>query len=509
MNSNTRLIVNTVVMYARVFITMIISLLASRWILLGLGAEDFGLFNLVAGLLTLMMFLNLSMSTATQRFISFYLTKDGAAKAQTIFYYSCILHLLVAIIVIACIEIGGQYMLDHFLSVPTGKENLAKFVLHTLSISTFFTIISVPYNACMLAHENMLFVAIISIAEAVLRFACAFSLLYIPSHRLEYYALVVMGMQILSTIAYRTYSVTHYAESKIKIQKVSDFRLLKEMVTYVGYNLIGSISSMLGTQGVSMLLNSFFGVIINAAYGIATQVQGQLTYFSNAVVSAARPQIVKSEGEGNRDRMLILSASACKMAFLLMSLFAIPLIIEMPYVLELWLKDVPNYTVEFSRLILILSLIFQFSIGVSVGVESVGNIKMLQIVVGTFNLLILPLGYVLLVNGFQPYSIIALKIGIESIALCLRLIISKKITGIRVTKFLAKTIIPSLFTFAAVTISCYFVRNSMDTSFLRLVLVSATSLITMTLLCFVYAFNRVEKEKFIGLFMTVLNKIKR
>ena len=494
-------------MYARVAITMIITLLSSRWILMALGKEDFGIYNLVAGLLALLMFLNLSMSTATQRFLSYYLAKDNGKYVSEVFYLSCFLHLCIAIIILVIIEIGGQLMITHFLQIPDGKYEVTMFVLHSLSISTFFTIISVPYNASLLTHENILFVAYVNILESILKLSTAIFLLYFTGPRLKVYAICIMGIQIMSTIIYRFYCNCKYPETKFTIHKLQNITLLKEFLGYVGWNLIGSISSLCRTQGVSMLLNSFYGVAINAAYGIATQVKGQLSFFSSSIVSAARPQIVKSEGEGNRSRMLALSSSTCKITFLMLSMIAIPLIIEMDYVLKLWLKNVPEYTVSFTRLILILNIVFQFGLGTSIGIESVGKIRNLQIIVGGMHFFVLPIAYIMLKHGMEPYTIFIMVIIEEFIGLIIKLIISHKVTGLSIYKFINRVMLPSIVTFFIVFCACYLLHLVIYESIIRLLVVSFSSVIIMSLLCFCYTLDRNEKIKIFDMIKSVKSKI--
>lgn len=352
MKANNRMFLNTIILYGRLAVTMVVTLLSSRWVLMALGKEDFGIYNLVAGLLSMLMFLNLTMATATQRFLSFALGKGEQKAIEETFYYSCILHLVIGLIIVVAIEIIGQILLYTVLQIPEGKMYLAIFCLHTLSVSTFATVISVPYNAVLISHENIFFVAFIEIVSAVLKLLSAIVLLNYAGERLKLYAIFMTTIPILQVLTYRTYCYKHYAETRFRIHKVSDKNLFRQLISYAGWNLIGSISSLLRTQGVSMLLNAFYGVVMNAAYGIASQVKGQLNNFSTSIVTATRPQIVKSEGQGNRQRALALSATTSKIAFLLLSMLSVPLIIEMPYILQLWLKNVPEYTVSFTRLII-------------------------------------------------------------------------------------------------------------------------------------------------------------
>lgn len=494
-------------MYGRICITMIVSLLSSRWILMALGKEDFGIYNLVAGLLGLLVFLNLSMSTATQRFLSFYMAKDKATYLKEVFYICCILHFIVGILVLLIIEFFGNFFLENYLVVPEGKLYLATIVLHSLSISTFISIIIVPYNACLLAHENFLYTAILSIIESMLKLFAAIFLLYYSGERLILYSYSIVVIQIVSSVAYWGYCKFVYGETKISFLKVQNVYLVKDILSYVGWNLIGSVSSLLRTQGVSMLLNSFYGVTINAAYGIATQVKGQLSYFSTAIVSAARPQIIKNEGEGNRFKMLALANSTCKFTYLMLSMIAIPLIVEMPYVLKLWLKNVPEYTVSFTRLILILNLVFQFCIGISIGVESVGKIRNLQIFVGGLHFIVLPIGYIMLRNGYSPSSIFLMIIIEELIGLGIRLMISHNTTGLDIIAFGKQVFFPSLLITIFAYLLCLFVCEIMSESFVRLIFIILTSVLSIMTLAFLFVLDNAEKDKIFQILMTLKSKL--
>ncbi len=507
MNAGSRIVVNTVVMYGRIIATMIIALLSSRWILQALGEEDFGIYTLIAGLLSMLMFLNMTMSTASQRFLSYALGKRDLSLSKETFYQCCVLHLLGGLIVFCLLESVGQLMLHTVLSIPLGKIGDAAFVLHCLSLSTFFSVVSVPYNAVLISHENILYVACVNVLDAVLKLLIAFLLLSYMGERLRLYAFCMMCAQILVVVLYYWYCYKHYDETKYSLHKIKDFSLFKSLTSYVGWNMIGSVSSLLRTQGVAVLLNTFFGVAINAAYGIATQVRGQLSFFSTAIVTAARPQIVKSEGAGDRCRVHSLSAMTCKVTFLLLSMLSIPLVIEMPTVLELWLADVPAYTVEFTRLIIVFSLVFQFSIGISIPIESVGDIKYLQIFAGGLHFLVLPVGYVLLKLDMQPYSVITMIIIEEIIAITIKLFISKKVTGLDITAFLRHTVCPAVLTVALTAALCSIMCLIVEASLLRLVILCVMSLLFTPSLSYIFALTKGEKTKIMMIIVKAKNKL--
>lgn len=498
---------NTIVMYVRLAITMVVTLISSRWVLLALGTEDFGIYNLVAGLLSMLMFLNLTMATASQRFMSYAQGKNDPKLIKDSFYYSCILHLIVGIIIVACIEIIGGIMLQTVLVVPEGKENLAFFCLHSLTISTFFTVISVPYRALLISHENIVFIAIVEIATAVMKLLGAIVLLNYMGSRLKLYAVIMTAIPIITVIIYRIFCHAKYEESRIQLHKITDFTLFKSISSYAGWNLIGSVSCLLRTQGVSMLLNSFYGVAMNAAYGIASQVKGQVAHFSQSIVTSTRPQIVKSEGMGNRKRVHDLCAITCKLTFLLLSMLCIPLIVEMPYVLRLWLKIVPDYAVDFTTLILLDSMILQFGIGVAIAIESVGRIKILQIVVGGLECIVLPIGYIMLRLGMSPSSVFVMICIEELVGLFFRLLISKRITELDVYGFIKSTIVPSVTIAILLYVGLHALQQTMSEGFARLVVMCLISVLFIPFAGYRFALTQFEKEHVKTIFNGVLKKI--
>ena len=507
MQASNRMILNTIVMYVKYVVTMVVALFSSRWVLLALGAEDFGIYSLVAGMLSMLMFLNVMMASSTQRFLSFAVgTKDENLIKET-FYNSCIIHLLIGIIILCLFESLGMYFLHNVLSIPMGKIHLAKFVLHCLSISTFITIICVPYYAALITHENIVYVSIIQITEAFMKFGVAYWLLYLAQDQLCFYAVGMMTISIIGSLAFVIYGVKKYNETHFSFRRLKDGKQMKTLLSYSSWNLIGGISSMFRNQGVAMLLNSFFGVVINAAWGIAQQINGQLVFFSNAIVTATRPQIVKSEGGGNRKRMLELSMTTCKITFLILAIIAVPLIIEMPYLLEIWLKKVPDNTIVFSRFILLLTLISQLSIGISISVESVGNIKLMQLLVGGLHFIVLPIGYLLLILGCLPYAVCVVMLIEESLAFGFRLYVSQKVAGLPVLFFLRKTVLPAIICVLLAFLVCWLLTQYINEGFLRLIIVSICSLLLIVLIAYNFILFDNERNKILVFCTRVARKI--
>ena len=509
MQASNRMILNTIVMYVKYVVNMAVALFSSRWVLLALGEEDFGIYSLVAGLLSMLMFLNVTMASSTQRFLSYAVgTRDESLMRET-FHNSCIIHFFIGAIILCLFESVGIYFLHHVLSVPMGKMHLAEFVLHSMSISTFITIICVPYYASLITHENIVYVSIVQIAEALMKFGVAYWLLYLAQDQLRFYAMAMMTISIIGSLAFFIYGVKSYKETHLSFRWVRDSKQMKKLLSYSSWNLIGGISSMLRNQGVALLLNTFFGVVVNAAWGIAQQINGQLSFFSHAIVTATRPQIVKSEGSGNRNRMLSLSMSTCKITFLILAIIAVPLIVEMPYILEIWLKKVPDNTITFSRYILLLTMIAQLSIGISISVESVGNIKLMQLMVGGLHFVVLPAGYILLKLHCLPYAVCVVMLVEELLAFCFRLSVARKVAGLPVVFFIKSIVIPAvaciLFTYSI----CLLLTQLVNEGFLRLIMISACSILLISYIAYNYILFDNERNKILSFCESVVTLHKK
>lgn len=439
-----RVILNTGALYGRMLITVFISLYATRLVLNLLGAADYGLFNLISGVIAMLSFLNMAMTISTQRYMSFHLGTRDAHKLRVVFNSSVLLHFVLGLALVLLFEVMGSYLFDHVLNYPASRTGAAKLIFQFMVVSAFFTIISVPYDATLIAQENMVMVAILGIVESVGKLLIALSLQYTSYDRLIVYGGLMALLTILLLVFKQVYCAVKYEESRIRIRKYFDRSLLKEMFAYAGWNMFGAGSFVARNQGLALLLNIFFGTIVNAAYGIANQVNAQLSYFSVTMLRALNPQIIKSEGSGDRPRMLRLAMIASKFSFYLLSFFAIPMMIEMPFVLQCWLKQVPAFTVMMCRLVIIATLINQLSSGIQVAVQSVGKIRKYQVIVSTMVLLNLPIAWLLLKLGYPASSVLISAIAIEVVSGIYRMVAAKNITGLSPAVFTRQVIIKAI-----------------------------------------------------------------
>lgn len=398
-----RVVKNTGFLYAQMGITMFISLYTTRVILNALGAIDFGIFNIIGGAISMLGFLNVAMASATQRFMSYSEGSGDTKIKKKIFNTSLILHLIIATIASVLLIIGGYFFFNGILNIPTDRISAAQVVYGSLIASTFFTIITVPYDAVINAHENMKYYAIISIIGSLLKLLIAIIIIYTLQDKLIVYALLTTGVSVFMLIIMQTYCHHKYTECAFTPRKYFSPSLMKSMTAFAGWNLIGVTSSMISQYGLGIVLNNFWGALLNTAQGIANQISGQLMVFSNTMLKALNPVIAKSEGSGNRALMLKASMTGSKFAYIILAVFAIPFIIETPYILKIWLKSTPEWTIVFCRLQLLRSLIEQLTITLGSSIAAQGEIKGYSLVRSILGLLPIILSALLFHFHYPPY----------------------------------------------------------------------------------------------------------
>lgn len=505
MQSGNKVILNTAILYIKMAVSIVIGLYSTRLILQALGVEDYGLYNLVAGIVSMLSFLNTSLAASTQRFLSFSLGKDDIKKVSKVFYYSLVLHILIAFTVILLIEIIGTYGIRNWLVIDDSRIETAISILHLLCISIFFTIISVPYMAVLISRENMLLLSISEIFQSIMKLGLAFFLLQYIGNRLLIYSLLMAIIIILTLVFQIILCNIKYPEVHFHLQKLNDKSLFKSLLSYAGWYSFASIGSIGRFQGIPIIMNLFFGVAANAAYGIANQVNGLMQFFATAIMQSIRPQITKSEGAGDRKRSIRLSLIACKYMFFLCAFFTIPVILETPYILKLWLGNVPPYTIGFCRLVLLATLCFMISNGLNSAVDATGNIKYTYIIVGCLHFLILPIGYLLYKIGFPIYTILWIVVIEELICMIVRMICAKRIVGISIKEYIAKALLPILIvTITSVTLGIIPIIVFSE-SFIRLILCCLLYWSSFIVISWLIGMEKSEKQRIIQ----ILYKLKR
>ncbi|REA64481.1 hypothetical protein DSL64_02730 [Dyadobacter luteus] len=448
MNAANKVILNTSILYGRMLVTIGVTFYTTREALGALGVVDYGIYNLIAGVISMLSFLNAAMSTSTQRFLSFHQGKKDSNFQKRIFSTSVVLHFVIALALICFIELIGIFIFNGFLNVPLGRENTAKWIYHAMGISVLFTVLSVPFTASINANEDMLWLSIINIIEVLVKLTIVLVLPYIEGDTLLVYGLLMTFVSLITFSSYFIYCLRKYDECTLTVTKYYDSKLVKNLTAFAGWNLFGALTGIGKTQGVAILLNVFLGSTINASYGIASQVASQVNFFSATMLKALNPRIMKNEGAGNRQSMLKLSNIASKFSYYLLAFIAIPCIFEMEEILKLWLIKVPDHTTTFCRLIILGVMANQLTVGLDSAAQAIGNIKSYMLVAGTIKLMIVPTGYLLLSSGHSSTSVIIGYAVFEGLAGIGRIIILKRIGGLNIKEYLilviGKCFIPSL-----------------------------------------------------------------
>lgn len=390
-----RVIKNTGFLYAKMGITMFVSLYTTRLILNSLGASDFGIFNIVGGAIAMLGFLNAAMASATQRFMSYSEGEGDKEKQKSIFNVSFILHLGISLVVGLALLIAGYFFFNGILNIPPDRTIAAKVVYGSLIISTMFTVMTVPYDAVMNAHENMKYYAIVGVFESFLKLAVAFSCVYTVYDKLIVYGILMACIPLITLTIMRVYCHKHYKECVIAPRVYWKKGLMKEMTSFAGWNLFQTAAAMITNNGFGIVMNMFFGTIINAAQGIANQISGQLMTLTNNMAKAVNPVITKAEGQKEHNKVLSLASTSSKAAFFITSLFSIPAIITMPQLLKVWLKNVPDYAVFFAQCQLVISMCEQLTSGFNVAITASGQIKGISIFRSIVKFVYLPISYLL------------------------------------------------------------------------------------------------------------------
>ncbi|QES89162.1 MATE family efflux transporter [Rhizosphaericola mali] len=455
-NSSSKIILNTVILFTRLIISIVIVLFSTRIVLRALGNADFGIYSLIAGLIMMLSFLNTAMATSTQRFLSFYQGSNDIAILKSIFKNSLLLHLAIGVIIVVSLQVLGLFLFHGFLNIAPDRIHAAKAIYQFMALTFFFNIISVPFMGLLNAHENQLWSAIVALVESFAKLGIAYYLFYTHQDKLIVYGMLMACIGVLSFVLYAVYCFKKYPECVVKGIWHYDKKQIKELSSFAGWNMFGSVCSIGRVQGVAVLLNKFFGTIINAAYGISNQVISQLNYFSETLLRAINPQIMRSEGDGDRKRMLSLSMTASKFGFFLMAAAGIPIIFEMPAVLHLWLKEVPPHTVIFCSLSIISALLNQETVGLQSAAQAIGKIKVYQIVMGSLILMNIPSALLLLYLHFDPYWVILVFVFIEIIACIFRMFFLKELAGMDISEYCKKVYVLQIIPVAINLGVCYF-----------------------------------------------------
>jgi O-antigen/teichoic acid export membrane protein len=479
MQSKNRVAFNTLVMYAKSFITIGFSLYSTRLVLNLLGVDDYGAFNLIYGIVAMLAFFSTTVSVSIQRYMSNAIGMHDQQRLADIYRVGIQFSFLLSLFVVILIETLAFFFFD-YLNILPERIFASKMVLHCFVLSTFISVISIPYEAAIVAHEDLFVISLIYILDAFLKFGVAIFLIYVHYDKLITYGILIALIYIIATLIKRIYCKRQYKETRIKGKQSK--QLFGEIVRFSSWTSLESLSAIFVIQWVAVMLNLFGGTVANAAYGIANQINGQMLFFSVTLLTAINPQIMKSEGGGDRERTIRLSLFACKISFFLLAFFSIPLIIEMPYVLDLWLKNVPENTVLFCRIILCSTLISQLTYGLQSGIQAVGKIRNYQITLFWIKIAVSLLIFVLLKNGLPVYLAVVTFVVTEVMSMIIRMKFAGNIMNINVTVFFINILVRLVGSFFIIYSICAGFSFFIPEGFIRLIITSIASIVSSLLL---------------------------
>lgn len=494
-NSGRRVVLNTSIMYIQFVLNVLIGLISVRLILKALGQSDYGLYDVIAGIISLFSFITASLSLSTMRFISVGLGAGGTKESSEVFNACFWLHLIIALIICLLLE-GAAFVFGGSLNIPAERLTTAILVFHCMVVSLFFNIILSPINALVSSCENFLFISILAIVDSVLKLFIAISLIYTTLDKLLLYGFLMMAVSILNYLVYHIYSKKKY--SQLFYIGKPNFTRIKSLTGFVGWTLIDTFSSTLNRQGYAIMFNKFFGTVMNTSFALSRQLEGQVFTISAGVVNSMKPQILKSYGNNDIKRMFRLSLTAGKFGLYMMSLVCIPLIVMMPDVLQLWLGEYPSETVMFSRLLIGACMAEQITRGLVYANQSMGNIKWFSLIVSLLRLLALPFSIIVLLLGYEAWVAIFIFFVLETAGSLSRVIILSRISDFKPSLFF-KDVISDVFIPLTVSFLACFLLYPIGSGILWMLFVIAITVLLFILLVFIFGLTGEEKTFLTGL----------
>lgn len=503
-SNNKRIAKNTMFLYVRTMVVMFVALYTSRVILNTLGATDYGIYNVVGGIVTIVGFLNSALSASTSRFLTMALGERNLQKQKNTFAASLNLHICVALLVFIICETIGLWFFYEKMIIPDSRLVAAFWVYQFSIVTTMVSFTQVPYNASLIAHENMSIYAYVGLYEALSRLLIAFLITISPIDKLIFYGFLLMVNTLLVQLFYRFYVTKQYEECRFSL--VKDKMLYKKLLSYSGWDLLGNMALVCQGQGVNLLLNVFFGPVVNAARAITFQIQGAVTQFITNFMTAVRPQVIKNYAEGNIDRMYTMTFYTAKFSYMLMLALVLPICFEIHYILKLWLgSSVPDNTALFSIIVLATYTLRSFHNAALMPYHAIGKIKTGNLTIGSLMVATLPVGYLLFKLGFPAYSVFVVILAVEIISIFVIYWLIHKHEYFPYRYLFTKILLPSALVTIISIIPPTVIYLQMAEGFWRLVALTCATEITLLLSAFYIGLNKQERQKLITI---TKNKLK-
>lgn len=505
LSNNKRIAKNTMYLYVRMLFVLGITLYTSRVILKTLGIDDFGIYNVVAGFVSMFAFLNHSLSICIQRYYNYSLGEEGELGLKKVFGTSLVIQSLLAFVVVILVESVGIWFLENKLIIPDDRLYAAHFLFQMTVISMLCVILQVPYMASIMAHEKMDYYALVGIIDISLKLIIVIVLYFVSIDKLIVYGILLAVVSLVDFLFYYVYAKQKFeglqgsfAFNKLKI---------KEMISFAGWSILGSFALVIRNQGLNVILNIFFGPTVNAARGLSFQIKSALVNVISNIASAARPQMIESYAKGNVERSTSLLCTLSKICFILMYMMALPLCVEVDYVLKLWLgSNIPEYTAIFTILIMIVSLIDCFNGYTTTIIYATGKIAFYNVTTSCVGMCVLPLSYIFLKCGYGPIWVYISSIIISISIMIVSIYCQKRTVGIKVKDYCNRTIIPSLMLFVCTFWAPFIIVKNVEPSIFRLLGSIVLSVLIISIVSYL-TFSKKERLAIRNIILKILKKL--
>lgn len=500
MNSTQRIVTNTLAQHIRSVINICLSLYSTRLVLQALGESDFGIYSLVASVVALLGFLTNAMVITTQRQLSFCYGKGDISEVRTMFSNSLLLHIVCGVILCIILAALEPLLFSGFLNIEESRTDAAITVYYLVILTLLLTFLTAPYRALFISRENIVYISIVDVLDGIIKLAAAIWLLSCPFDRLISYAFIIIGIMAFNLVALAGWAQQHFKESLLFPRKKDiSFQAMKELTGFAGWTIYSTGCIIGRNQGISLILNRFFGSIVNASYGISQQVFGSIMFVAVSVTNAISPQLIKAEGSGDRKRMLWLSEILSKYSVLLLSLICIPLVFEMPRILQIWLGKVPDYAVLLCRFTLVAALCDQVTMGLGTANQAIGRIRNYSLVINSIKLFTLPFFYMILALSGNMIAALSCYLLFEIICALARLPFLKVTAGLSITHFCTNVILRTLPALALQVTACWFVTATINSPY-RFLLTTIASFLIGSIAIWFTALAATERATAIQLF---------
>ncbi len=445
MDATKRIIVNTGAQYTKAIINIGLSLYSTRLILDALSISDYGIYAVVGGVVAMLGFITNALVITTQRYISFYHGRGNKPYVSKVFTNSFLLHIIFGIVIGLILFSLKGWLFKDVLNIPLLRLETAESVYYLTIIILFVTVVAAPFKALFIARENIVYVSVVEVCDGVIKLLFAIVLSFISSDRLMAYAFMMLAIQMLNLLAFSVYARMRFEECRLAIRRKNiSADIIRQLIGFAGWTTYGAGALAARTQGTAVIINHFAGTVANAAYGVAAQINSAIFFVSSSIVNAMNPQIMKAEGGGDRKHVLLLAGQESKYSAILLSLASIPILVELPDILSLWLKEVPENTAMFCTFTLLMCLVDQFTIGLNAVNQAQGKIGLYSFLMFTPKLLCLPVAWWLLHAGYSLKSVMWALLIVEAIVAAVRIPFMKSTAGLCITDYMRHAILPVL-----------------------------------------------------------------